>query len=528
MVVTLRGARDKSKEAIRAVTLTGKSIGYRPWPFGYAAARAIACVLAVLMLLAASLFSTIADAAAQPGTGKRKVALVIGNSVYQHTESLANPVNDSVAMRDALTRLGFEVFSGENVGISQFRKLVGDFKTAAETSETALVYFSGHGFQLRGLNYLVPSDAALKSEGSIGSETIRLDTLISDIQGSGRQTLVFLDACRNNPLPPSQRRDDGLAQIQAGNGVFVAFATQPGNISYDGRSQLSPFTKAIVNHIGTPGQNISDLMINVRNDVERMTLHQQTPWDQSSLKRQVYLGGEKEQPPLAAGEAMASLAPGAAGSEISTLERSTGVAAGDDLDTLIGPSDNVLVLPTVPGQPSNVILLPDAPIEIFGREDLVQGVQSELARVGCYDDEVDGVWGGSSRDALVRYYQTKKLKLQDASPTEFHYDNLKREAGIVCVAPKPSYAPPQRVAKPDRDKPAYNPPARRTAKERDTPSRRSISKPARTANANESKPRQSSRPSGRNPASQSRPAPAAAAEPKKKVITNTRVLGAFR
>ncbi len=461
---------------------------------------------------------------------ERRVALIVGNSLYDHVETLANPVNDSIAMRDSLKSLGFEVFAGENMTLTEFQALIGAFKKAADGADTALVYFSGHGFQLRGVNYLVPRDAQLEDVGAIASETIRLDTLISEIQSPDRQTLIFLDACRNNPLPPEQRKDDGLAQVEAGNGVFVAFATQPGNISYDGRSKLSPFTKAITTHIGTPGQNISDLMINVRNDVERMTLHQQTPWDQSSLKRQVYFNGE-----AASGQTAAvSVAPPSQiaglqqpGSEISPLERSTGVGT-QNFDTLIGPTENVLVLPTVPGSPSNVILIPDAPIEIFGREDLVQGVQNEMARIGCYDEEVDGVWGEGSRQALVRYYQTKKLKLQDAEPTEFHYENLKRETGIVCVAPKPSYVP--QVAKPARPgRPEADAPVRRTAaRAGSAPAPKAISKPRRgaKASARPSNP-PASRPAGRRAASAPQSQPAQS-RPAQKTITNTRVLGAFR
>lgn len=442
----------------------------------------------ILFLIAVTLAVALktAVAAADPQS-ERRVALVVGNSHYSKIESLANPVNDSRAMHEALAKAGFKVFAGQDLTLSQFNSLVEDFKRAAEDADTALVYYSGHGFQLRGQNYLVPSDAKLETPAAINAETVRLDALIADLQDPARQTLIFLDACRNNPLPPSRRTNDGLAQVEAGNGVFVAFATQPGNISYDGRSKLSPFTKAITNHLGTPNLSVSDMMIRVRNDVERMTLHQQTPWDQSSLKRQFYFSGAPAADDQTGQQEIAILDP--ASDELSSVQRS--IDFGETVEPL-GEGSNVLVLPNAlgGGAPSNVILIPQAPLEIFGREDLVYAVQGELQRIGCYVGELDGVWSGESRQALTRYYATRKLRLQEAEPTEFHYDNLKREEGIVCKLPKPATP----VVKP---RAASNNPPRSSGKAKNR-----AAAPPRAA------PQQ----------------PAA----RQKTITNARVLGSFR
>lgn len=441
----------------------------------------------VLFVIALASDFALKTAIAAPGPqAERRVALVIGNSHYSKIESLANPVNDSRAMHEALTKVGFEVFAGEDLTLSEFNSLVDDFKRAAKDADTALVYYSGHGFQLRGQNYLVPSDAQLETPAAIDIETVRLDTLIADLQDPARQTLIFLDACRNNPLPPSRRTNDGLAQVEAGNGVFVAFATQPGNISYDGRSKLSPFTKAITNHLGTPNQSVSDMMILVRNDVERMTLHQQTPWDQSSLKRQFYFAGA----PATIQDKVAAIGP--ASNELSSGQRS--IDFGETMQTPLGESsENVLVLPNALGgaAPSNVILIPQAPLEIFGREDLIYAVQGELQRIGCYVGELDGVWSKGSREALTRYYATRKLRLQEAEPTEFHYDNLKREEGIICKLPKPAVPVVKQRA------------------------------------ASKSPPRSSGRARNQAAAAPSRAAPQQPAAGQK-TITNARVLGSFR
>ncbi|HSF63553.1 MAG TPA: caspase family protein, partial [Paracoccaceae bacterium] len=123
---------------------------------------------------------------------------------------------------------------------------------------------------------------------------------IAQLQDRKRQTLIFLDACRNDPLPQQVRgtgaQADGLARLQTGVGTFVAFATEPGGVSYDGTgdSANSPFTSAILRNIEEPGMSISDMMIKVRNDVEDATGRLQTPWDQSSLREQFYFKPAEE------------------------------------------------------------------------------------------------------------------------------------------------------------------------------------------------------------------------------------------
>jgi hypothetical protein len=244
----------------------------------------------------ALLFAFPAQGADGEGAGRR-LALVVGNAQYEAVYSLRNPVNDSHAVAETLEQLGFEVVSIDNAGREEFEAAVEKFSTMAEGAEATVFYFSGHGFQLKGSNYLVPTDARLSSAAAIEKETLRLDTIVSELQSRHRQTLIFLDACRNNPLPENMRDKDaeaGLAEIETGSGTFVAFATAPGNITRDGTGRNSPFTSALVEHMVTPGISISDMMIRVRNEVEEATAHEQTPWDQSSLRSQFYFNPEGE------------------------------------------------------------------------------------------------------------------------------------------------------------------------------------------------------------------------------------------
>lgn len=421
---------------------------------------------------------------AHAASDSRRIALVIGNGRYENVQTLANPTNDSVAMRTALEKLDFTIYGGDDLNLAGLRATIAEFRKAAATADTVLFYYSGHAFQLRGRNYLVPVDAKLKAASAIEAETVRLDWIIDELQDSKRQTLIFLDACRNNPLPPSQRTNDGLAQVESkGNDLFVAFATQPGNISYDGNGKLSPFTKAITKHISTPAQGIFDLMIQVRNDVEKLTLGQQTPWEQTSLKKQFYFNPRSVQLP---DERVASLDLGVPGSELSSIDRSAQINS-DVSRALSSEQPNLITVPGIGNTSPNVIFLPEAPIELFGKEDLVLGVQSELQRVGCYNGEPDGIWSSSSKDALGRYYKVRKTLRQEEEPNDFLLELLKRERGIVCVAPVVRRPPAVSIPRAER-------------------------------------PRTSRRASS----DEGGPAPVTSVAPKARTITNTRVLGAFR
>jgi hypothetical protein len=231
----------------------------------------------------------------------RRLALVVGNSDYTTVSPLKNASRDARDVAEALKRLGFEVTLLTDVKAGDFWDKVDAFATDAETADSTVFFYSGHAFQMSGVNYLVPVDAQLQSREAIRTETWNLDGIIARLQARQRQTLIFLDACRNDPLPQSVRgsgQADGLARLQTGAGTFVAFATEPGAVTYDGAGDApnSPFTTALLKNLEAPGLSVSDMMIKVRNEVEEATLRRQTPWDQSSLREQFYFSA----PPAAA------------------------------------------------------------------------------------------------------------------------------------------------------------------------------------------------------------------------------------
>jgi len=249
-------------------------------------------------LFATILFVAVTFAALTPVQAERRVALVIGNSAYQHTASLANPKNDAEAVAGVLTRLGFEVVSGLDVDIQGLIGLVRKFSKTLEGADVALFYYAGHGLQLDGNNYLVPVDAQLDDRADLDFGTIKLEAVLRQMTRNRSANLVFLDACRDNPLTKTLARSmasgrsanfgRGLARVEAGVGTLIAYATQPGNIALDGTGRHSPFTRALLSHIETPGLDVSTMMIKVRQDVIRATGEKQIPWDHSSLTGQFY------------------------------------------------------------------------------------------------------------------------------------------------------------------------------------------------------------------------------------------------
>jgi hypothetical protein len=228
-----------------------------------------------------------------------RVALVIGNGRYRSVAPLANPANDAADIAAALRKLGFDVVEGRDLDKRGMEDKVREFSRKLDRASLALFFYAGHGLQVAGKNYLVPVDAKLERPGDLAFDAMDVSQVLAQMEADQRVNLVFLDACRDNPLARTLARSlgtrsasvgQGLASIQSAVGTLIAYATQPDNVALDGDGQRnSPFTTALLRHIATPGLEISTLIRRVRADVIAATQKKQVPWDHSSLVGDVML-----------------------------------------------------------------------------------------------------------------------------------------------------------------------------------------------------------------------------------------------
>jgi peptidoglycan hydrolase-like protein with peptidoglycan-binding domain len=228
----------------------------------------------------------------------RRVAFVVGNSAYLNAAVLANPVNDATEVASSLERLGFEVVLGLDLDHRSFVAHMKDYARRLQGADLALFFYAGHGLQVKGRNYLAPVNTKLVDEIDLEFETVRLDAIIAQMEKEPRTSLIFLDACRNNPLARNLAgslgtrdvgSDRGLAPVETGIGTLIAYATQPGNVAYDGAGRHSPFTTALLEHMETPGADIAMVLRRVRQQVLTETNGKQVPWSNSSLTGEVVL-----------------------------------------------------------------------------------------------------------------------------------------------------------------------------------------------------------------------------------------------
>lgn len=251
------------------------------------------------MTLLLSLIAAFWLFASSVASAETRVALVVGNNAYQQTTPLTNPLSDARDMSAALKAAGFSVIEALDADKSKFDGALRTFADKLAGADVALFFYAGHGLQVGAQNYLVPIDARLERERDLEFEAVKLEFVLRqmEIDREGRTTIVILDACRDNPLSRNLARSmgtrstaigKGLAAAPAGLGTFIAYSTQPGNVALDGTGRNSPFTAALVRHMGAEGRNLPATMIEVRKEVVSSTGGRQVPWDHSALTGDFY------------------------------------------------------------------------------------------------------------------------------------------------------------------------------------------------------------------------------------------------
>ena len=227
-------------------------------------------------------------AAANAQETERRVALVIGNAGYRHVDRLANPGNDATLIADTLRKSGFALVGGgvqRDLDKPEFDRLVHDFGQQLQGADVALFYYAGHGMQVQGSNWLLPTDANPTRVQDLDFQLVNADLVLKQMDGAGtRLNIVLLDACRNNPFAGLGTRGGagGLAQMRAPEGTLISFATQPGNVAVDGSGTDGPYALALAEAIRQPGLDIFRLFNQVGLKVKRDTQGSQQPWVSSS------------------------------------------------------------------------------------------------------------------------------------------------------------------------------------------------------------------------------------------------------
>ena len=222
---------------------------------------------------------------------ERRVALVIGNAAYRK-DALRNPVNDASAMAAALRACGFTVLKHTDLNRIEMFKAVREFGNNIERGGVGLFYYSGHGIQVDGQNYLVPVDADIEEEDEVESECLGVKLVLAKMEtADNRVNILILDACRNNRFGSQNKSlgDGGLANIKkVPTGTLIAFATRPGEVAKDGIGMNSPYTAALVEVMRKRGLMIEQVFKDVREKVKRETAGKQVPREITELEGDFY------------------------------------------------------------------------------------------------------------------------------------------------------------------------------------------------------------------------------------------------
>ncbi|MBX3577181.1 MAG: caspase family protein [Rhizobiaceae bacterium] len=285
-------------------------------------ARPLAALARVLAALAIGLWAAAAPARAEEPPSLNGVALVIGQSKYQHIAALPNPANDARDMVGLLSDLGFDARSVTDRDAAKLKRDLERFVEDAEGADVAFLYYSGHGIESGGDNWLIPVDADVSSLDNASETLVSLTAVMDELKATVPVAIVLLDACRTNPFPDGalvrkDATDPGspvgtsglvptrgaatLKQAPAATenlGTVIGFAAEPGRPALDGAAgENSPYASALLRHLGAMnGAEFGAVMRMVTEEVYLDTKTEQRPWVNESLRRLLYFGVAQEAP----------------------------------------------------------------------------------------------------------------------------------------------------------------------------------------------------------------------------------------
>jgi uncharacterized caspase-like protein len=261
-----------------------------------AVSRAVIAMSKRLVTLAAAvgglIFSMILSVDA--AWADKRVALVVGNSSYLTVPKLPNPSRDADSVAKMFRDAGFDSVDVQlNVGNLELKRAIRKFEATADQADIAVIYYAGHGLEISGTNYLIPTDARLVSDRDAEDEAIPLERLVASADGARKLRVVILDACRDNPFTVSMRRErksasravsPGLGKIEpTSTDTLIAYAAKAGSTADDGDGEHSPFTTALLKNLTVPGLDIRLAFGRIRDDVMKSTASRQEPFVYGSL-----------------------------------------------------------------------------------------------------------------------------------------------------------------------------------------------------------------------------------------------------
>lgn len=213
----------------------------------------------------------------------KKVALLVGNCDYHDNAKLKNCINDASAYESKLKALGFRTIIIKDGNKETIDKAINEFSIQVRNADVGLFFYSGHGIQLNGENYLIPIDAEITSPADIDYRCNRASYVLSKMEDVNCSLkIMILDACRTNPFTRGWFKGyahEGLGSMNATTGTIIAFATSPNCVAYDGEIDgNSPYMYGLLEMLKEPHIEIVNYFSKVSAYVYKLTNEQQKPW----------------------------------------------------------------------------------------------------------------------------------------------------------------------------------------------------------------------------------------------------------
>lgn len=395
----------------------------------------------------------------------KNVALVIGNSAYQSVSLLPNPTNDARAISEALRLQGFDVTLALDIDRPTWHAVLRDFRDKADDAEMALVYYAGHGIEVSGINYLVPTDAVLLDERDAEGELVTVDSILDQISGAKRMKMVVLDACRDNPFAKKMKSSKrgrnvgrGLGETEADGDTLIAYAAAAGAIALDGESGgNSPFTTALLSAIQGPPMDVRRLLGSVR-DKMRKTAPDAEPFLYASLGGGEYVINPHSQfsaepspenadngtnDPRIFRDFLAADQIGTVEAWNSFLVKYTEQGTSEVYHAALGKRNDLVTGRTLPNV--TVESAAAAPPLPETRKQAVLNMQTFLKDRNCYRSRLDGLWGpGTSRG--IKLFADRAKILVDM-PSRPGLEDLAKALQLLSADPETKCpAPPVTTA----------------------------------------------------------------------------------